>query len=269
MLRGENTMKLSNIASTVAALAVATTAALTIGTHIAKADGVAVVHTQGVCTLYQNDGARVTYRGLAPDTGWQVGKIINLDGFDYYQVSTNEYIKETDAYYSNPNASNNQAEYVPNLEKINYYFGQYLNALHKANGTQPVTYDSSLLSYAVQRADQQVGGPLDHSTASRDMSECLHSGGYFSASSDKEVAYVLLKGWYNEDNNVYGPGQKGHYGHRAALIYAGPRFALGLNDEGIAAFEPEWDYSTLDQQMDLYDYTGSNPNTKFISEDAI
>lgn len=36
-----------------------------------------------------------------------------------------------------------------------------------------------------------------------------------------------------------------------------------------AAFDADWNYGTMDQFNQLYNYTGSNPNTKFISKNAI
>ncbi|ALB29797.1 CAP domain-containing protein [Companilactobacillus heilongjiangensis] len=169
------------------------------------------------------------------------------------------------------NTNTNTASYKPNLANINKYFVEYLNALHKANGTDPVNLDNDMMTYAQQRASQQDGGNLDHSTATRNLSENLSSAGfhymsYVGIKSDKDAAYFLLKDWYDEDNNYYPMGQAGHFGHRAALIYSGPNVGLGITD-GDAAFNANW--HDLDQLNALYDYTGSNPNTKFISKDAI
>lgn len=171
------------------------------------------------------------------------------------------------------NTNTNTASYKPNLANINKYFVEYLNALHKANGTAPVNSSDHMMSYALQRAAQQNGGALDHSTATEKDSENLSSAGfhymsYAGVKSDKDAAYFLLKDWYDEDNNIYPMGQAGHFGHRAALIYSGPNAAVGITDDD-SAFEANWDDSTLDQFNALYDYTGSNPNTKFISKDAI
>jgi hypothetical protein len=369
-------MKLSKTASILAAFAMAVTGALTIGTHTAKADGVAVVHTSGVCPLYQQDGSRVTYRGLAPNTGWQVGKTINLDGIDYYQVSTNEYLKATDADYQGNSETINQDstftllgkvtngpvgvyndqtgltsktktvadgsvwqigryivnkngstfaqisthewipgdhlmlnflpmdtaydadfgtndtnsvndvdkpvenieqpknDYKPNLSKINDYFVQYLNALHKANNSAPVNSSADMISYATQRANQQVNGNLDHGTAERDTSENLSGAGFDymtnwgNVTSDKEAAYFLLKQWYDEDSNGTPLGSAGHFGHRAALIYSGPVVGLGISNDA-ASFDADWNWSQMDKFYQLYDYTGTNPNTTFISADSI
>ena len=131
-----------------------------------------------------------------------------------------------------------------------------------------------MMNYAQQRAEQQVGNTLDHTTASRSTSENLSGAGldyllkWAYVQSDKDAAYYLLSQWYDEGNNLTGAGQQGHYGHRAALIYSGPNVGLGISGNA-AAFDADWDYDTFGQFNALYDYTGSNPNTKFISKDSI
>lgn len=169
--------------------------------------------------------------------------------------------------------NSNTGSYQPNLANINKYFVEYLNALHKANGTAPVQSSADMINYAQQRAAQQNGGNLDHTTAERDTSENLTSAGfkymnYAGIKSDKDAAYFLLKDWYDETNNYAPLGQSGHFGHRAALIYSGPTVGLGITDTD-ASFDADWNDSTLNQQNVLYNYTGSNPNTQFISKDAI
>jgi len=181
-----------------------------------------------------------------------------------------------DTNTNNNTSNNNQTanDYKPNLANINAYFVKYLNALHAANGTAPVNSSADMISYATQRAGQQDGGNLDHSTATRSTSENLSSAGYDyminygGVRSDKDAAYFILKDWYDDNNNMTGAGQIGHYGHRAALIYSGPTVGLGITDSD-SAFDADWNYGSLDQFNQLYNYTGSNPNTKFISKDAI
>lgn len=78
----------------------------------------------------------------------------------------------------------------------------------------------------------------------------------------------MLKGWYDDDNNIaYAPGQAGHFGHRAALIYTGNPVALGMSDNA-TAMSAEWP-EDLDGFNSIFNYTGSNPNTNFISKDAV
>ncbi|WP_125588148.1 SLAP domain-containing protein [Companilactobacillus jidongensis] len=171
------------------------------------------------------------------------------------------------------NTNTNTGSYKPNVANINNYFVQYLNALHKANGTAPVHSSADMINYAQQRAAQQNGGNLDHSTAAKDTSENLSSTGfkymnYAGVKSDKDAAYYLLKGWYDEEGNYAALGQAGHFGHRAALIYSGPTVGLGITDSD-ASFDADWNDSTLNAQNVLYNYTGTNPNTQFISKDAI
>lgn len=352
---------------TVSGLALAAFATSSILSNDADAAQVATTKNVAITRLYTQDGSLVQNRGLAANTPWQVGKTIQLNGLDYYQVSTNEYLKSTDTasltgsndeqknsvdilveqpsantyddrdgsvngsvdrfsdwvvtkvvfesstgktFYQisthqfitlynyqvhgdestlpyvevhhltdlnkniDPNTGEEVNTYKPDLANINNYFAKYLDALHKANGTAPVKLTSDMMNYAQQRAEQQVGNTLNHTTASRETSENLSGAGFdfmlnwADVKSDKDVAYYLLSRWYDESGNMTGNGQPGHFGHRAALIYSGPNVGLGISNNA-AAFTADWDYSTLDQFNALYDYTGSNPNTKFISKDAV
>ncbi|MFC6323154.1 SLAP domain-containing protein [Companilactobacillus baiquanensis] len=352
---------------TVSGLALAAFATSSILSDTADAAQVATTKDVAITRLYTQNGTLVQNRGLAANTPWRVGKTIQLNGLDYYQVSTNEYLKSTDTasltgsndeqnskvdilveqphsdtyddrdgsinghldqfsdwivskvvfesytgktYYQisphqfislynyqvhgdegtlprvevshltdlnkniDPDTGEEVNTYKPNLVNINNYFAKYLNALHKANGTAPVTVTSDMMNYAQQRADQQVGNTLDHTTASRKTSENLSGAGFdymlkwANVKSDKDAAYYLLSRWYDEGGNLTGNGQPGHFGHRAALIYSGPNVGLGISGNA-AAFTADWDYATFDQFNALYDYTGSNPNTKFISKDSI
>lgn len=412
-------MNLSKSATIIAALAMASVTGLALSQKEADASTVATVTTKGAAPLYTSDGTRISDRALAPNSKWAVGYIFVSGDEAIYQVSTNEYLKSTDAtltgdfafiqpnqkshstssntngyvatvgpssaalyrddtnsmsdralggytswavgkhyvnkngehFYqvstheyvngksihlnrmadagtyvanfgipgastsintndnnntsntnndsnannttNNNNSSNNTtnttvdtndnntststdtntASYQPNLNNINKYFVQYLNALHKANGTDPVQLSDHLMSYAQGRATQQNGQNLDHSTATESHSENLTSAGfnymkYAGVKSDKDAAYFLLKDWYDEDNNYYPMGTAGHFGHRAALIYSGPNVGLGITDTD-AAFNADWNWSDLSDFNQLYDYTGTTPNTKFISKDAI
>jgi len=344
-------MKLSRSAIIVAALATATTASLVLTQNQAQASTIATITTKGPAALYDINGNKITNRALSPNSKWAVGTIFVSGDKGIYQVSTNEYLRSTDAtltgdyayiqpskaantkltgkiingtaqlyrddtnsmsnrllangsnwavgkHYMNKNGDNffqvstheyvngkhislnhipqdttysanfgiagatvdtstdtttsnndnnndwsnvgtdnnstsvntntnnnsnnnvdtntntstntntNTASYKPNLANINKYFVEYLNALHKANGTDPVNLSNDLMTYAQQRAGQQDGGNLDHSTATRNLSENLSSAGfnymsYIGVKSDKDAAYFLLKDWYDEDNNYY------------------------------------------------------------------
>ncbi|CAJ1201208.1 hypothetical protein CPR19088_GLDEOEPO_00855 [Companilactobacillus paralimentarius] len=292
----------------------------------------------GTTTLYRDDTNSMSNRMLANGSNWAIGKhYLNKNGDDFFQVSTHEYVNgkhlslnhapeqtiysanfgisgahvdtddetntsnnnnndnnwsnigtdnnsnvvntnnntntNVDTNTNNNNTSTDTATYKPNVANINKYFVAYLNALHKANGTAPVHSTDHLMSYAQQRAEQQNGNNLDHSTATEDDSENLSSAGfnymnYVGVKSDKDAAYFLLKDWYDEDNNYAAIGQEGHFGHRAALIYSGPEVGLGITDSD-AAFDANWNMAQNDQFLQIYNYTGSNPNTKFISKDSI
>lgn len=202
-----------------------------------------------------------------------------LDGTEYgknptrYNGSTTVDTNNNTSTDTNTNNTDNTGSYQPNLANINKYFVEYLNALHRANGTAPVHSSASMISYAQQRAGQQNGGNLDHSTAEQDTSENLTSAGfnymnYAGVKSDKDAAYFLLKDWYDETNNYAPLGQAGHFGHRAALIYSGPTVGLGITNSD-AAFDADWNDGSLNAQNKLYNYTGTNPNTQFISKDSI
>jgi len=255
--------------------------------------------------VYNDQLGDITGKIITPDSSWTIGKhIVNKYGQHYVQISSHEFVPTTNmsfssqlpepTYYPNfdvlgkspysndevpSNNNNNQTntdnpvnDYKPNLAKINDYFVKYLNALHAANGTAPVQSTSDMINYAQQRAGQQAGQNLDHSTATRSTSENLSSAGfsymkYAGVASDKDAAYFLLKDWYDETGNGAALGS-GFYGHRAALIYSGPNVGLGITD-GDASFDADWNYSTLDEQNALYSSTSSNPDTKFISEDSV
>lgn len=228
---------------------------------------------------------------------WVVSKIVfeSHTGKTYYQISSHQFmtlynyqthgdagtLPRVEVTYLtdlnkniDPDTGREVNTYKPNLANINNYFEKYLNALHKANGTAPVHVTSDMMNYAQQRAEQQVGDTLDHTTASRSTSENLSGAGFdfmlkwANVKSDKDAAYYLLSRWYDEGGNLTGSGQPGHYGHRAALIYSGPSVGLGISGNA-AAFDADWDYDSYSQFDALYNYTGSNPNTKFISKDSI
>jgi len=52
------------------------------------------------------------------------------------------------------------------------------------------------------------------------------------------------------------------------LIYSGPTVGLGITNSD-AAFDADWNDGSLNAQNKLYNYTGTNPNTQFISKDSI
>lgn len=271
-------MKKSKIAGLIAAFALAVTGAVFTTQTQAKASTVA--HTYKTTLLHNSNGDLVSNRALAEYTSWAVGKIGFINGGLFYQVATNEYIDARDVgNLSGDRADTNDFDYIgdyqPNPVKINEYFVKYVNALHKANGTEPVQTNTDLFNYAIERANQQNGTSLDHSTASREMNENLSSDsltylrkwGYVH--SDRDVAYYVFNDWYTDDYNVVGSGQAGHYGHRANLIYSGPNVAMGINDKA-ASYVADYQNAANNQAFDyLYNYTGSNPNTVAISKDAV
>lgn len=266
--------------------------------------------TVGGAKIYRDDTNTWTNKVLPTGGVWPLlSYVVNKDNQEYMQISKHEYVSgknmillrngvkatyianfgldKTDNSATNTNnnpntntntsnnSDNNQttSDYKPNISQINTYFVKYLNALHAANGTAPVQTTSDMINYAAERAGQQDGQNLDHTTAARSTSENLSSAGfnymkYAGVHSDRDAAYFLLKDWYDENNNYSAPGTAGHYGHRAALIYSGPNVGLGITNND-AAFDADWNYSTLDAQNELFNYTGSNPNTKFISKDAV
>ncbi|MQS98524.1 CAP domain-containing protein [Companilactobacillus halodurans] len=278
-------MKLSKII-TFSAVFFAMSSAFAVSQKNVDASTVATTNASGIARLYNKNDKVITNRALAPNTKWAVGNVITVNGEKLYQVATNEYLKASASSLSGDapvaassttvttESQSSTGEYTPNLAKINTYFAEYVNALHQANGTGSVNVSNSVVDYATQRADQQNGNNLDHSTATKNMSENLSGAGFnyitkkAGATSDKQVAYFLLKQWYDEDNNVDPMGTAGHFGHRAALIYAGPNIGLSINAKN-SAFEADWNVDDITAQKKLYNYTGTNPNTKFISEDAI
>lgn len=213
---------------------------------------------------------------MAPNTDWLVGRIFTHNNETYYQVATNEYLKSNNSKKLFDSTKPN-LNYTPNIQRINDYFIKYLNALHRANGTPEVSTTSEMFEYANHRAYQQVGKTLDHSTQPRNTEEDLYglgydfilkNGGYVGLKSDRDVAFYLIKGWYDDDNNIFATlGHVGHFGHRAALIYTGSPAAIGMSDNA-TSLNAEWT-NDLDGFHRIYNDTGSNPNTNFISKDAV
>ncbi|MFC6177476.1 hypothetical protein ACFQAV_11550 [Companilactobacillus huachuanensis] len=257
------------------ALLASATGAMLFSQKDADAAKVASVN-DNVARLYREDGKLITDRALGPNSNWLVGRIFTHNGDTYYQVATKEYLKANTAkrLYDNTNPSLN---YTPNIQRINQYFIKYLNALHAANGTPMTTTTADMFEYANHRAYQQVGDTMDHSTRPRETEENLYGFGYdyilkwgqrVNMTSDRDVAFYLLKEWYDDDINLCATaGQVGHFGHRAALIYTGTPAAIGMADNSIA-LSAEWT-TDYDGFMSIYNYTGSNPNTKFISKDVV
>ncbi|KRK63849.1 hypothetical protein FC72_GL001088 [Companilactobacillus tucceti DSM 20183] len=65
-----------------------------------------VVHTKDATTfLFTRTGEMINTRALAPNTPWQVGDIIQVNGETLYQVSTNEFVKEGSVTYEAPNST--------------------------------------------------------------------------------------------------------------------------------------------------------------------
>lgn len=242
--------------------------------------------------VYNDQINDITGKVIVPGSSWVIGRqVVNKYNQHYVQISAHEYVETTDMTFNgslptpvyignfdsldkNPEDDTNNTtikDYVPNVQRINEYFIKYLNALHAANGTAPVQGSTDMFNYAQVRASQQTNG-LDHSTASRDTSENLSSAGLAfwidsrGVQSDKDIAYNLLKQWYDEDDNQTPVGQPGHFGHRAALIYSGPTVSLGIT-ENAAAFDADWNYSTLDAFNQMYD--SQNPQSNFISKDSV
>ncbi len=54
-----------------------------------------VGRTNTITSLVDSTGKAIQNRGLAANTDWQLGKIININGNTYYQVSTDEYALST------------------------------------------------------------------------------------------------------------------------------------------------------------------------------
>lgn len=273
-------MKLKKLLVYVAALSFATIGAVSVSQNNVDAavTKVATTNSGKVARLYRLDGSLITNRALGPDSNWLVDRIFTHNNETFYQVATNEYLKASDSkrLYDKSNPDSN---YTPNIQRINDYFVKYINALHRVNGTPEVVTTPDMFEYANHRAYQQVGDTLDHTTAERETSENLSTFGYNSLlrwgvksqgiKSDRDAAYYILKDWYDDNNNIAAdPGQVGHFGHRAALIYSGSPLAIGMSDNA-TAMDAEWNSNLYAGFDSVYYYTGTNPNTKFISKDVV
>jgi len=271
-------MKKNKLLGIFVATFLAATGTLLTSQHQIKAATIADVVV--TARLYTSDGVLIQNRALGEYSSWLVGKIGFIDGAKYYQVATNEYVKASTVDNLTGDRANSEdfdflGTYKPDTKKISEYFVKYVNALHAANGTQPVHTTADLENYAFQRADQQTGDYLDHSTAGRSMNENLNSSGldylrkWGYVHSDKDVAYYELKDWYDDTYNYISMGNPGHFGHRANLIYAGPTIAMGINNLAASYVADPVNAYTNPAFDQLLNYTGTNPNTKFISKDSI
>jgi hypothetical protein len=113
---------------------------------------------------------------------------------------------------------------------------------------------------------------LTHSTATRELNENLSSEGldyllkWGYVHSDRDVAFELIQNWYSDEYNFTRIGHAGHFGHRANLLYAGPTVGFGIANNA-ASFVG--DPVASDSFYNLYNFTGSTPNTRFISKDSV
>jgi len=267
-------MKRSRLTGIIAALLLATFGGFISTQNQVDAAKRPTFFVRKVTRLYTSEGKLISNRALGPYTSWAVGKLGFIDGAEYAQVATNEYVFVGDGQLDNdPNVEVQITNYKPDINKINDYVVKYVNAIHAANGTQPVHGSTELINYANQRAAQQTNGQLSHASATREMSENLSSSGYDYllhwgyVHSDRDVAYYLLKSWYDETYNMGSYlGTRGHFGHRAAIIYSGPTVAVGMSNNA-SSFVADW--APGNDFMNLYNYTGTSPNTKFVSKDSV
>ncbi|QVI33847.1 hypothetical protein BVJ53_13360 [Lacticaseibacillus chiayiensis] len=141
-------------------------------------------------------------------------------------------------------------KYVPNMDNVRTYFTQYLNQLRTLNGQPPIQMSDAVNKVAQVNADAQTATSLDHLGAGYYENLARMSG----VLSDKEFAYDILTGWYDETNNVYPKGQAKHYGHRANLLYTAGNFGLAYNAKtGAVAFEADGVNMTAEQSKLLND----------------
>ena len=141
-------------------------------------------------------------------------------------------------------------QYVPNMDNVRTYFTQYLNQLRALNGQPPIQMSDAVNKVAQENADAQSATSLDHLGAGYYENLTRMSG----VLSDKEFAYDILTGWYDETNNVYPKGQAKHYGHRANLLYTAGNFGLAYNAKtGAVAFEADGVNMTAEQSKLLND----------------
>ncbi|TLF36035.1 LPXTG cell wall anchor domain-containing protein [Lacticaseibacillus zeae] len=127
-------------------------------------------------------------------------------------------------------------QYVPNMDNVRTYFTQYLNQLRALNGQPPIQMSESMTEVAQKYADMQTPGNIQH-YGSPYFENVGQVGGVLS---DKEFAYDLLTGWYDETNNLYPAGNSKHYGHRANLLYTAGSFGIAYNPAaGAATFEAD------------------------------
>lgn len=266
-------MKKTTVFGVIAAALMSVGGIFTATTTDAKASAIPTVFVRKVTRLYTSDGQLINNRALGEYTSWIVGKTGFIDGAEYYQVATNEYVRASDGQIENDLDNDVPlGTYQPNTERINDYFIKYLNVLRQANGTEPVHTNADYKNYAAQRAASQQVDALTHSTATRELNENLSSEGldyllkWGYVHSDRDVAFELIQNWYSDEYNFTRIGHAGHFGHRANLLYAGPTVGFGIANNA-ASFVG--DPVASDSFYNLYNFTGSTPNTRFISKDSV
>ena len=269
-------MKKTTVFGIIAAALISVGGIFTTTTTDTKASAIPTVFVRKITRLYTSDGQLINNRALGEYTSWIVGKTGFIDGAEYYQVATNEYVKASDGQiYNDLDNDVPLGTYKPDTHKISDYFVKYVNALHKANGSEPVHTNADFENYAMQRAAQQNGNVLDHTTATRNLNENLSSDGldyllkWGYVHSDRDVAYYVLKDWYTDEYNIIPMGQAGHFGHSANVLYAGPTIGFGISNNAAAFVADSVGSSSYDAFNWLYNYAGTTPNTNFISKDSV
>ena len=88
--------KTSNFLKATGLAALLTSAAIFSSPTNVNAASIVTTDSLGYAQLYTSTGQKITHRQLAPNTSWQVGKTIKINGKNFYQVSTNEYLSSVD-----------------------------------------------------------------------------------------------------------------------------------------------------------------------------
>ena len=150
-----------------------------------------------------------------------------------------------------------QSHYKMNWNNVVKYFYEYLNQLAALNHATPAQPDPETMKFAQKRAEAQKNENLSHD-GSGNYDENL-SWDTYTYPSDQEYAYNIVMGWFDEGYAMTKAHQKGHYGHRANLLFGRGKTGLGYS-RGYVAYDATdvTDWTRLDA---LNDETGFDKST--------
>lgn len=144
----------------------------TFSSNTADAASKSVVRNNKITRIYNKQGALVTNRALTANSDWLMGKVITLDGLNYDQVATNEYVKDNEVTKlaqadTTPNVSwDDQAswsdQYRNSQSAIQTGLLNAINTERAARGTAPLKMNSGLNNVAIEMSAEWMNEANGH-----------------------------------------------------------------------------------------------------------